>query len=200
MVSGHTLPWPSPCESLSKVLSESPCARLPCTPRYREQDEHIRLHLPLVEEARLGWWHEVTRRLRENGESADAHAADGTTLLHLAAIAGRRKLIEELLAMGATPRARDGRGRTPFLCAAEHGSVPVAETLAAHDEDFDINDQDETGASALATAARLGHVRLVRWLCSQRETQPNGMEYALHSCSPSDCTLDWPLIALLIAL
>ena len=74
---------------------------------YREQDEHIRLQLPLVEEARQGWWHEVTRRIRENGESADASADDGTTLLHVAALAGRRKLVEELLARSAGPRARD---------------------------------------------------------------------------------------------
>lgn len=143
---------------------------------YREQDEHIRLQLPLVEEARQGWWHEVTRRIRENGESADACADDGTTLLHVAALAGRRKLVEELLARGAGPQARDSRGRTAYLCAAETGSVPVVETLATQDSAFDVNDQDATGASALSIACRQGHVRLVRWLCSSKELRPNATD------------------------
>jgi len=143
---------------------------------YREQDEHRRLNLPLVEEARLGWWHEVTRRVRENGESADARATDGTSLLHVAAQAGRRKLVEELLVRGATASVRDSRGRTCFLCAAESGHLPVVETLAVHDPSFDCNDQDATGASAVAVACRLGHVRLVRWLCNRRELRPNDVD------------------------
>jgi ankyrin repeat protein len=114
----------------------------------------------------------VTRRLREVGESPDSWH-DGTTLLHVTAAAGRRRLVEELLKLGATPHARDRRGRTPLLCASEHGCERVVATLAKHDPTFDVNDQDDSGASALIIAARLGHFRLVRWLCERHELRPN---------------------------
>jgi ankyrin repeat protein len=150
---------------------------------YEKQHAHISLHLPLVEEGRQGWWHEVTRRIRECGESVNSCAADGTTLLHHAAIAGRRRLVEELLELGATP-SRDMRGRTPMLCAAECGRESVLQTLAEHDAAFDVNEQDATGASALSIAARLGHIRLVRCLCSRRELTPTATDHygvsALH--------------------
>lgn len=139
---------------------------------YRRQDAHIRLGLPLVEEARQGWWHEVTRRIRDNGESVDARAADGTTVLHVAAKAGRRRLCEELLRRGAAAHARDHRGSTALLCCAENGSETVAATLEANDASFDINEQDSSGACALSIAARLGHVRLIRWLLSHTELRP----------------------------
>jgi ankyrin repeat protein len=173
---------------------------------YQEQAEHIALNLPLVEEAKQGWWHEVTRRLRQNGEDANARdPSDGVTLLHLASACGRRRLVEELLTLGAVHDARDVRGRTPLHYAAEVGNESVAATLAASAaESFDVNTQgtmprpneqqrrkgsrtnvrqsrpplvlvrsaDDSGATALSVSARLGHVRLVRWLCARKDLAP----------------------------
>ena len=142
---------------------------------YEQQNEHIKLRLPLVEEARQGWFHEVTRRLRENGEDVNAAAPDGATLLHVAAAAGRRKLVEELILQhGASVAPRDRMGRTPLVCAAEQTSETVCETLVEHGGGVvDVNSADVSGATALHVAARLGHVRIVRWLCSRPELAPN---------------------------
>ena len=140
---------------------------------YAAQHAHISLGLPLVEEARQGWWHEVTRRLRTNGEDVNAcDPRDGTTLLHLACREGRRRLVEELLSLGAALEARDSKGRTALHWCAENGSESCAATLAASAGRVDVNAQDETGATALSMAARLGHVRLVRWLCSRSDLAP----------------------------
>jgi len=141
---------------------------------YEEQNEHIKLGLPLVEEARQGWWHEVTRRIRQNGEDPNAQdPIDGVSLLHVASQDGRRRLVEELLHRGAAADVRDRKGRTPLHCCAEHGSESVAATLVhVGGVGVNVNDQDDTGASALSIAARLGHVRLVRWLCSLAELKP----------------------------
>ena len=138
---------------------------------YEEQHQHIALGLPLIEEAKQGWWHEVTRRLRQNSEDANSSdTSNGCTLLHLASAAGRRRLVEELLDFGAQASPRDLMGRTPLHHCAEHGSESVAMTLA--NGGANVNEQDNTGASALSIAARLGHVRLVRWLCTRPELQP----------------------------
>ena len=141
---------------------------------YQQQNDHIALGLPLIEEARQGWWHEVTRRLRLNGEDANARdARSGSTLLHLACAEGRRRLVEELLERGAVS-SRDLKGRTPLHCCAEHGSETVAATLCEAKCGLvaDVNEQDDTGATALSIASRLGHVRLVRWLCHRKELRP----------------------------
>ena len=147
-------------------------AGLPDPEWYEQQNAHILLRLSLVEEARQRWWHEVTRRLRDKnaGEDVDEQCPkSGETLLHIAAAAGKRKLVEELLEThGATCTLRDRRGRTPLLCSAEHGSEVVAATLVSNGH-ADVNEADSSGASAMAIAARLGHVRLVRWLLTRKE-------------------------------
>ena len=70
--------------------------------------------------------------------------------------------------------SRDVKGRTPLHCCAEHGSETVAATLCEAKCGLvaDVNEQDETGATALSIASRLGHVRLVRWLCHRKELRP----------------------------
>lgn len=145
---------------------------LPDPEWYEEQHAHILLNLPLYEEARQGWWHEVTRRLRDKNLGEDANSKcprSGESLLHFAARAGRRRLCEELMDQhGADCNARDARLRTPLLSCAEHGSEVVAATLIDCGG-ADVNDTDVSGACALSIAARLGHVRLVRFLLSRKE-------------------------------
>ena len=137
---------------------------------YREQAEHIALGLSMVDEAKAGWWHEVTRRYRQ-GEALDSTDSHGSTLLHLAAKAGKRRIVEELISLGAS-YMRDHLGRTPLLIAAISGHTSVATTLldAAL---ADINEADSSGATALLLAAQAGHTHLLRALLSQRELDPN---------------------------
>eukprot|EP00965_Chrysotila_dentata_P165563 5467085-Pleurochrysis_carterae.AAC.4 len=62
--------------------------------------------------------HQVSRRVRL-GESANVPDAGGTTVLHLAVRAGKRRLVHELLSShGAVPVA-DSKGYTPWLYAAQ---------------------------------------------------------------------------------
>ena len=148
---------------------------LPDPEWYEQQNAHILLNLPLYEEARQGWWHEVTRRLRDQTRAEDVDGQcpnTGATLLHLAAGAGRRRLVEELIAVYGADSLQDQRGRLPLHYCAEHGSETVAATLAEHTKGFDINAPDQTGATALSIAARLGHVRLVRWLLARSDLEP----------------------------
>ncbi|KAL1522058.1 hypothetical protein AB1Y20_021702 [Prymnesium parvum] len=137
---------------------------------YREQAEHVALGLSLVDEARAGWWHEVTRRYRQ-GEAVDLADAGGVTVLHLAAKAGRRRIVEELLSRGAAYTA-DGHGRTPLLAAAASGQTSVATTLLEA-KVADVNEADATGATALLLAAQAGHAQMARALLARPELDPN---------------------------
>ena len=133
---------------------------------YNEQHAHIALGLPLVEEARQGWWHEVTRRLRQNGEDANSSDPyDRCTLLHLASAEGRRRLVEELLDLGAAASPQDTKGRTPLHYCAEHGSESVASTLV-HGGAC-VNQQDVTGAVCLANHSP--NINLQKMLKTQSE-------------------------------
>ena len=100
---------------------------------YAAQHAHISLGLPLVEEARQGWWHEVTRRLRSNGEDVNAcDPRDGTTLLHLACREGRRRLVEELLSLGAALEAlRVGEIMLSTRVKVKHDSGAAETTFGA---------------------------------------------------------------------
>ena len=137
---------------------------------YREQAEHIALGLSLIEEAKAGWWHEVTRRYRQ-GEALDLVDESGITLLHLAAKAGKRRILEEMLSFGAT-YARDKRGSTPLLSAAASGHASVATTLLDVGV-ADVNETDSTGATALLIASQGGHVQLTRALLGRSDINPN---------------------------
>lgn len=50
----------------------------------------------------------------KGGTDIDAPAADGKTLLHAAAEAGRTELVENLLDAGADPETTDDEGKTPL--------------------------------------------------------------------------------------
>ena len=62
---------------------------------------------------------------------------------------------------------------TPLLHCAEQGSPEVAGTLKRFGSD--VNEQDDTGATALTIAARMGHLRLVRWLLVRSLSRSHGL-------------------------
>jgi hypothetical protein len=136
---------------------------------FREQHEHRALGLSLAEEAKGGWWHEVTRRSRD-GEAINAADAHGATALHYAARAGKRRLVEELIALGARCSA-DEAGRGPLGWAAAAGHASVVSTLLGMGA-ADVNEADRHGATALHLAAQQGHLALARALLSRRELLP----------------------------
>lgn len=150
--------------SAPTALSEHSDARF-----FREQHEHRALGLSLAEEAKGGWWHEVTRRARD-GEAINAADAHGATALHYAARAGKRKLVEELVALGARS-SPDEAGRGPLGWAAAAGHASVASTLLGLGA-VDVNEADQHGATALHLAAQQGHLALAKALLARRDLRP----------------------------
>lgn len=87
--------------------------------------------LPL-HDAALGGSAEVVRRLVTAGAVVDAPATgrgDGQTALQIAAAFGNREAVMALLAAGADPAKRDGRGRTAAELAEAAGQAELARLL-----------------------------------------------------------------------
>jgi hypothetical protein len=78
------------------------CESLSDAEWYKQQAEHIALKLSIIEEAKAGWWHEVTRRYRA-GEPINETDSRGTTLLHLAALSNKRRKVSHPSRAGSTP-------------------------------------------------------------------------------------------------
>ena len=74
---------------------------------------------------------EIARQLA-GGVRADVQTAPPTkwSALHLAAMGGHADVVDALLAAGAAPVCRDGRGRTPAYHARRHGHHELASRLA----------------------------------------------------------------------
>ena len=138
---------------------------------YEAQHAHQQLGLSLCEEAALGVWNEVTRRYRL-GESVNASAdREGRTVLHHAAMAGKRLIVEELVAHGAESKP-DRLGRTPLHSAALAGHASVATTLIALGA-AEANEQDASGWTALHHAAQYGHLQVTRALLDEPTLEPS---------------------------
>jgi ankyrin repeat protein/L-ascorbate metabolism protein UlaG (beta-lactamase superfamily) len=93
---------------------------------------------------------------------AKAKNEGGDTVLHLAAGAGRRDVVDFLLAQGADPLAKNNDGQNPLLYAAYAGSKDIVAAFVALGADFKY--QDVRGASPLHFAAREGRSEVVAYL------------------------------------
>ncbi len=95
------------------------------------------------------------------GDDPNAPDPRGRTALHAAAAAGAFKTCKLLLrGGGARCDARDSRGETPLLSAAQGGHRAVVELLAA--AGADVAAADEGGVTALHAAASLGQDECLR--------------------------------------
>ena len=143
------------------AASESALCEHPDARWFREQTDHQALGLTAVEEARQGHWYEVARKCREG----DPNEADvrGVSVLHYAAKAGRRQLVDILLGLGATPGAADRvHGRTPLHLAAAAGHMSTMQALL--DAGADAAAADAAGATPLHLAAQAGERGAVKLL------------------------------------
>jgi len=106
----------------------------------------------------------VTGLLDTHPDFLRAHAADGFTLLHLAAFFGRAEIVDLLLARGATVDAvSDNPMRVrPLHSAAAAGQTVVVESLLRAGADPDA--RQEGGWTALHQAALSGNEAMVRLL------------------------------------
>lgn len=126
---------------------------------------------------------EVVRVLLYEGATVDARDNDGFTALALAAFAGDANSVRQLLRAGANASSKSNSGYTPLYWAAASGDIDTARAIiaelgnqerntdfpvhgaAAYDrtemidylintEEYDVDDQDQYGQTALVVAAR----------------------------------------------
>ena len=108
----------------------------------------------------------VTRILDQFPSFLRARAADGFTLLHLAAFFGRAEVVDLLLARGAEVGAVSGNPMRvrPIHSAAAAGETAIVETLLRSGAEANV--QQEGGWTPLHSAALSGNAEMARSLLS----------------------------------
>jgi ankyrin repeat protein len=91
----------------------------------------------------------------------------GLSLLHMAAVYGRKGASEYLLAQGLDVDSRDSDGRTALLLAVQEKHTKVAEVLLAHGASPDT--RDARGRSPISVAEESRHSELREMLRSARK-------------------------------
>jgi ankyrin repeat protein len=87
--------------------------------------------------------------------------------LFKAAINGYEELVAFLLGRGARADIRDGRGTTPLIKAAAYGYMRVVQMLLPHTGTRGLEENDDSGETALYAAAENGHEAMVTFLLRQ---------------------------------
>jgi ankyrin repeat protein len=106
----------------------------------------------------------VERLVEGAPEWVAARDGAGYTLLHWAALGGRREVMELLLARGADPGRVDGGGQTPLRTAASMGDQALVQRFAAAGAAVDARDKE--GWTSLCDAAWRGDAGMVGVLLS----------------------------------
>ena len=105
--------------------------------------------------------------LLANGSNLEErHPVTLHTPLHIAAINGNKSLLELLLYLKADVSARDNKGFTPLMCAAQEGYTEVCEQLLEKGK-ASIEETTPDGCTALTSAAIKGHSSTVELLLSK---------------------------------
>lgn len=91
---------------------------------------------------------------------------NGLTLLHYAAVIGRKDMVEWLLDHNADVNARDNNGLTPLHYAAAIGLKEIPELLLAHKAD--VNAKDNNGLTPLHYAANFGRQEVPELLLASK--------------------------------
>lgn len=108
---------------------------------------------------------EVLEMLLPHATAIAAEDKQGRNALWFAAREGNSKLIPKLLKAGIAPDQADHQGRTPFLMAVHNGCLECAKQLLPVSN---INQQSNTGNTALMMAASNGDESLVSWLVQNK--------------------------------
>lgn len=94
-------------------------------------------------------------KLNSTANNIDVRGTNGKTALMIAAKAGNRDLVEQLLEKGADANAENINGGTAVMFAAISGSSAIIREILEHGAD--INARGSNGWSALMVSAAKGH-------------------------------------------
>ena len=100
-----------------------------------------------------------------NLEHINDHAEDSYTLLHLAAEAGHHRLVEALIANGASASAVDNDGQTPLHLAAGAGHLDAVKSLTKGDCP-ELLVEDKYQMTPFHLACESGYHGMVQYLMS----------------------------------
>jgi ankyrin repeat protein len=129
--------------------------------------------------ARADWLHHVSGgdaaeaagELVRLGANLEAPDQDGLAPLLLAAVGGRKEILEALLAAGADATASDKRGRTVLHLAARHASVEAFAAILPAGDVSAKTDRGETVEDFAPTGSRAGYMDALRKEISRRERE-----------------------------
>ncbi|PAA57447.1 hypothetical protein BOX15_Mlig012511g1 [Macrostomum lignano] len=119
---------------------------------------------------------------RVSTEHIDLPDSTGATALMLAADAGHHELIEKLIDLGASVRAKDSQGRTALSRACEAGHVRAAKALL--DRGADASHRDGRGLTCAQVAQRYEQRQVLR-LLNPSEVRSSKAEQAAAHCLDS---------------
>ncbi len=89
----------------------------------------------------------------------------GRNALWFAAFESNIPLVQKLVKAKVNPARRDDLGRTPFMMAIERGCKACAQALLPGN---DVNQQTESGNTALIVAAQQKNAEITRWLVQNK--------------------------------
>ncbi|XP_063548484.1 tyrosine-protein kinase Shark [Cydia strobilella] len=106
----------------------------------------------------------VSQMLAVGYHSRDAKNQDGQTAVHIAAKAGRDKILEKLIESGATVNVRDSFGYTPLHYTCQNNLPSTAELLITKGNANYQMRHAPTGKVPLHDAAQRGHIDCIKVL------------------------------------
>jgi ankyrin repeat protein len=137
------------------------------------------------------------RLLLKNRAHADVRGALQRTPLMVAALAGHARIVEALLAAGATPDPADHRGTTALMEAARSGAVAAIHALGKRKASPDLTDAGGRTALIVACQSRGASEETVRALLAlgadRAQVGDDGMRALDHAAAAGR----WHIVALL---
>ena len=111
-------------------------------------------------------------------------------LVRLAIVQGNAELVQRYIHSGGEVDARDQRGRSPLILAAENGHLALCRLLLEHGASLGC--EDDTGSTAASAAAAAGHVDITAYLNEAASgVAPPGASGVEDSGDNAIGSLDW---------